>query len=304
MYVYKMDKIIVEVLVIMMIVCMQLISSTEEHIVFEVSIDSTFPRIILASSSSSSSCSYTLTGIYESQAKQNYFDPRIDTDIAGSRIVISDVLWIIEHRNTTEIALIGVPRPGSSIEAKHRFSSIEIILILNQNISNAETATAEVKVDIRDYHFVGIDDNPDEESLVLILEWKLATSISMDSVVTRNRRRITAGNCVYDAGNKNAVDDNDQGIRCEVRFEKKAAADVVLYQSYAHFNGSVIHTGASIAASTIINENTQEHQKSFDAHLVPFVCIILGNLYLSFMTLIVSQSQRTRVKESKSAIVQ
>jgi len=281
----KRKMIVADVIVVALIVCMHdCVEATYDAL--DVSIESTFPHVVLVPPSSSSSCSYTLTGIFESRAKQAFFDPRVDTDIADTRITLSDITWTItQHHNKSLIALTGVPRAGSTVASKHRFSTIEIIFNLNQDASNGTYyyRTADVKVDIRDYDFIGNTDEDPEDNLVLVLEWKLATGypLTSDDDVTRNRRRITAGNCVYDAGTNDAIDDRGQGVRCEVRFDKNPGDELVLYQSYALFIGSVTQTGALIGASaTPIKEySTNSAATHLSAHcyyyLTVFVVVLL-----------------------------
>lgn len=258
----------------------------------DVKLDSSFPGVVLTPPSSARDfCSYSLTGIYESNARQAFFDPRVDADLADTRIAFADVAWSLERRGPAALAVVGVPRPASSPKGKgnstvgddddddkpvRRFSSIELLFTLKSNASadardargwpvvwktdSSETASAAaaaqaravlgVEVRVDDYVWASGDGGA-----VLVLEWELmaGTPLAADraDALTRSRRRVTAGDCVYDAGDADAADDAGNGVRCEVRFSRSVggARFVSLYQSYAHFGGSLVHRGAQMVAA-------------------------------------------------------
>lgn len=263
----------------------------------DVKLDSSFPGVVLTPPSSAKDfCSYSLTGIYESNARQAFFDPRVDADLADTRIAFADVSWTLERRGDAALVIVGVPRaprasrpaPGNSTttsssgaaaEPAQRFSSIELLFTLARNATGADARAARgwpvvwktdsseassaaaaaaaqaravlgVEVRVNDYVFASAD-----EGAVLVLEWELMAGAPLAAddagALTRSRRRVTAGDCVYDAGDADAADDAGNGVRCEVRFSRSVggARFVSLYQSYAHFGGSLVHRGAQMVAA-------------------------------------------------------
>ena len=274
----------------------------------DVKVDSSFPGVVLTPATSAKDfCSYTLTGIYESNARQSFFDPRVDSDIANTRVVFSEVDWTLERRGDV-LALVGVPHELSQAarrrrndegkeeitsnnanseegeEAKPRFTSVELLFTLHENKNATSTnktgrdspfewkgdddgkssadAAAEaarraaaraemgMEVHVHDYRFISNSSNA-----VLVLEWELMAGTPIneedEDALTRTRRRITAGDCVYDAGEADASDDLGSGVRCEVRYSRSVggARFVSLYQSYSNFHGTLDHTEALLVAA-------------------------------------------------------
>lgn len=288
----------------------------------DVKLDSSFPGVVLTPPSSAKDfCSYSLTGIYESNARQAFFDPRVDADLADTRVAFADVAWTLERRGPASLAIVGVPRRAATTadktdsdsetaEPPPRFSSIELLFTLESNgtakdargwpvvwktssdgdassaAAAAQRAALGMEVRVNDYVFAS-----GESGAVLVLEWELMAGapLAADGAggLVRSRRRVTAGDCVYDAGEADAADDAGNGVRCEVRFSRSVggARFVSLYQSYAHFGGSLVHRGAQmvaapgtqVAAGTPSSGSPRAHQ--------PSVVIVVA-LVMAFMALL------------------
>lgn len=251
----------------------------------EVSVSTVFPTIIITPANDSEGfCRYTLMGIFESEANEGFYDPRTDYDIANSRVALDSIDWRIEKGEEGVATVVGVPRrlkgeersasafafdedEGDIVEVaangeRTPFSRFRLVLTANEGANGAQMG-----VTVEDYDYYR-----DTAGTVLVLEWGVDAGYAIGAEnVTRDRRSVAMGGCVYDAG-PDADDGTEQPVRCEVRHEVSeedeggGSGAVAVYQSYVHFSSRALHQpNVTLSAKPRVSD-----QKSLSVQPAPF----------------------------------
>lgn len=276
--------------------------NAESGYTVEASITTVFPTITITPANGSESfCRYTLTGIFESESNEGYYDPRVDYDIANSRVALDSIDWRLEKSSSSSssnsnningnpvVAIVGVPQGfkegGYALDdddgdivrllrdgERTPFSDFRLILTPNEGANGAQ-----MRVAVEDYEYY-----KDTPGTVLVLEWSVDAGYPIrEEDTARDRRSVAIGGCGYSAG-PDADDGTEQPVRCEVRHEvsnggsKSGGGSATIYQSYVHFSSlTLYHPNVSLSAEARFSEDKSEAPRTAASLTVLFLGLLL-----------------------------